>query len=58
MKNKKLLSITLMIALLLAVIIPTQAFAEATTQNLLGVAWDHNPVTVYISLQKGVESAY
>jgi hypothetical protein len=58
MKKNKLLLVVLMTALLLALIIPTQAYAVATSQSLLRVAWNHDPVTVYISLQKGVDSAY
>ena len=57
MKIKKLLSVTV-IALSLVLALPLQVHAAATTQNLLGAAWDHDPVTVYISLQKGVDTSY
>ncbi len=30
----------------------------ATSIDLLGVAWDHDNITVYISLQKGVDPSY
>lgn len=47
-----------MTALLFALALPLQAQAAATSVSLLRVTWDHDPVTVYISLQKGVDASY
>ena len=44
-----------MLSAVLLVVPAAQAYA--TSIQLLGVAWDHNP-TVYISLQKGVDPSY
>jgi len=48
-----------MLALAMSTILMTvpAAQAVATSIELLGVAWDHNP-TVYIKLQKGVDPKY
>ncbi len=56
MKMKRVLGVILGLALVL--ILPLQASAVATSQSLLRVAWNHDSVTVYISLQKGVALSY
>ena len=55
MIRSKSLVLALMLGSLLLVVPAAQAYA--TSIQLLGVAWDHNP-TVYISLQKGVDPKY
>jgi len=55
---KKKLIVSTLVCILLVVIAISPAFAAATTQSLLRVAWNHSPITVYISLQKGVDVAY
>jgi hypothetical protein len=59
MKGKNKILIALTGLSLCAVLLSTpniQAFA--TSIELLGVAWDHDNLTVYISLQKGVDPSY
>ena len=55
MIRSKSLVLALMLGSLLLVVPAAQAYA--TSIQLLGVAWNHNP-TVYISLQKGVDPKY
>mgnify|MGYP002396215116 FL=1 len=55
MIRSRSLVLALLLSTLLLVVPITQAYA--TSIQLLGVAWNHNP-TVYISLQKGVNPAY
>ena len=51
----KLLPIITVIALIATI---SLAQAVATSINLLQVTWNHDPVTVYIKLQKGVDPTY
>ncbi len=52
MKNKLLLSVLV----LLAIAIPV--YAVATSIGYIGASWNHDPVTVYVSMQKGVDPLY
>lgn len=52
------LGITVALVLISTFSLPLQVQAVATSQPLLGAAWNHDPVTVYISLQKGVDPSY
>ena len=52
MKNKLLLSVLV----LLAIAIPV--YAVATSIGYIGASWNHDPVTVYVSMGKGVDPSY
>jgi hypothetical protein len=54
--SKKLLVLTAFLCIMLVAVPAVQAVA--TSIDLMGVAWDHDNLTVYISLQKGVASSY
>ena len=45
----------ILVVLLLSVI---NVYSVATTVSYIKAAWNHDPVTVYISIQKGVNSSY
>jgi hypothetical protein len=49
-------SILLLPLVVLAVLIPV--YAVATSISYIGAAWNHDPITVYISLDKGVDPSY
>lgn len=52
MKNKLLLSVLV----LLAIAIPV--YAVATSIGYIGASWNHDPVTVYVSMGKGVDTSF
>ena len=57
MKIKGILTV-MAIVVSLVLVLPLQANAAATTQSLLGASWDHDPITVYVSMQKRIASSY
>lgn len=56
--NLKNVLLSILMVLVVAFALPLQVQAVATSQPLLGAAWNHDPVTVYISLQRGVDASY
>ncbi|MCL4377777.1 MAG: matrixin family metalloprotease [Actinobacteria bacterium] len=55
----KIRKILLFFVIFLAILLPaTYLFAQTPTVDYLGASWDHSPLTVYITLQKGVDTSY
>lgn len=55
---KKRLFILLAVLIILSFIPTTSLYATATSIPYIGASWNESPVTVYISLQKGVNPGY
>ena len=55
---KKKFFILLAVLFLLTFIPVASLYATATSISYIGASWNHDPVTVYISLQKGVDPSY
>ncbi len=55
---KKKFFIFLAILIILSFIPISSLYATSTSISYIGAAWNHNDLTVYISLQKGVDPTY